>query len=852
MMLKHTFGCAAWVIAVALTNVAHAEAPADDAATSAAQNQAMQAQDIVVTARRSVEKLQDVPVAVSVLSQASIDTHGVFNPIDLAITTPGLEVAANIADRNSLIYNIRGQGNTYGTLFPAVITYFNEVPVAHLTQGVFFDLANVQVLRGPQGVQFGRVTDGGNVMLQAQEPKNEFGGYLEAKIGDYSLRSFSGALNIPIVADKVLLRLSFESDRRGGFTYNLYDGKDLDNVHSDAYRGVLTLKPVDGLKNVTTVAYQHTNDNGTSVIYDGQNPAAAGTIFGAFTVIPGYPTSGPLAALLPLYGLDTQGNVIYKFTGAPGVSPLIPGAAGLTPLTAASYLASLNSQLAAQQARGVRTVDIASPLFDRRTNVYVTNVTTADLTSDIQLKNVFGYVREKDDEAQVYIPANGGLVEPCHSACPTASPGIPWSNQEQFSDEVRLAGKSFDHHLTWSLGAYFDEQRPAGLAQNQSLSLGVTQRDSVAIVTTKSRAFYGYAEYAVTDAWKINAGIRNTHDTVNSQTENYQFPTFVAVPSGLCETFTFGGVTDTCTTVSQAFNFTSWTAGTSYKVDTNKLLYAKISTGYRPGGVNASVPPGVSPAYNQENDTSVEVGVKADWNINGVFARTNIAAYHDRYKSIQKNISVVGSGGTLYAEIENVAAATVQGVEFEGQLIPVKGLKLGATAAYTDAKFDANHGTGPTDGQTLAEVLTNPTSPCSTVTHADIGFCTDNLFSYTPKFQWSLSADYTTDLGDKIGAFSIGATLYHQSSIALNDSSTENPDVIERGYSLVNLNAGLKNAFGQPFDLGFFVTNLTNKTYRIGADSVTEASSLGASGSIYAPPRMYGFSLKIRFGGDAK
>src|SRR3546814_19087719 len=83
---------------------------------------------------------------------------------DLVQTTPGLAVSASVSDRNNLTYTIRGQGFSFGTVFPAVITYFAEVPISRLTQGQFYDLANVQVLRGPQGVGFGRVTDGGNVM----------------------------------------------------------------------------------------------------------------------------------------------------------------------------------------------------------------------------------------------------------------------------------------------------------------------------------------------------------------------------------------------------------------------------------------------------------------------------------------------------------------------------------------------------------------------------------------------------------------------------------------------------------------------------------------------------------------
>src|SRR3546814_7355887 len=79
---------------------------------------------------------------------------------------------------------------------------FAEVPISRLTQGQFYDLANVQVLRGPQGVGFGRVTDGGNVMVSPQTPKEDFGGYVGVKVGNYGLRTVNGAINIPIRSEE--------------------------------------------------------------------------------------------------------------------------------------------------------------------------------------------------------------------------------------------------------------------------------------------------------------------------------------------------------------------------------------------------------------------------------------------------------------------------------------------------------------------------------------------------------------------------------------------------------------------------------------------------------------------------
>lgn len=803
--------------------------------------------DIVVTARRQEERLQDVPVAVTVLTPETLEAKGTFNPVDLVQVTPGLNVTASVSDRNNLTYTIRGQGFSFGTVFPAVITYFNEVPIARLTQGQFFDLQNVQVLRGPQGVNFGRVTDGGNVMVTPQTPKEDFGGYLTGKLGSYGLRTFNGAINVPIVEDKVLARVAFETARRSGFTTNVANGQKLDDVKYESFRGGLTLRPVEGLENITIVSYQRTHDNGTAVVFAGFNPAASGLA----------PAIGQFSFLFSgAYGIDPNGSVV-------------PFRAGLTPLSAPAYIASLQSQLAAQNARGIRQISQVDPTYSERKNLYIVNTTTADLSDNIQIKNVFGYVREREDEASNFAASNGAAVLTCHSACPG---GLLFTNQEQYSEELRISGQAFDNRLNFSLGAYFDEQRPAGPAENATINVAILNRVGVNNITTKSRAVYGSLEYDISDNFSVNGGLRYTRDTIHSEQNTYLSPmdggqaalfnfltgpfggnlppaianqvvaaTFAPIPHGQCVSYGAGSVLyasgpGNCIVRDGKFNATTWSAGATYKTDGGQMFYGKVSKGYRPGGVNGTAPPGVDPAYQPETDISFEVGVKADFRFNDVFLRTNLAAYTDRYKDIQKN--VVLPGPVPVSSVQNVNDARIKGIEAEVTLIPVQGLTLGGTFAYTDAKFDK-----------LAPIVVgNPCDPTQTTT---VGFCSDNRFNSVPKTQYSLTLDYTLPLDDKLGQVSFGAVLYHQSSVSYSDTSVLNPQSIEKPFTTLDLNLNWKNVGGQPIDLGLFVTNVTKEVYRIGTNNLMQNSSLGILGNIYAAPRMWGLSMKYRFGADA-
>jgi len=861
-------GAAALVFGV---SPAHAQSPTGtgpggaDKPDTAAAPAAIQTSspDIIVTARRTNERLVDVPVAVSVVTPSTIATKGVFTPVDIAESAPGLTVTATTSDRNNLTYTIRGQGFSYGTIFPAVITYFDEVPITQLTTGQFFDLANVQVLRGPQGVNFGRVTDGGNVMVSPQEPKNEFGGYLSVKLGDYNLKTVDAALNVPIVEDKILARGALEIGRRDGFTKNIYNGQDLDNVDYESYRFGLTLKPTETLTNTTIVAYQHTHDNGTAVILAGLNdPVIAGEI-GGFALFGGG------------YGINARGDVVAA------------GTPGSVPFNAANYVAAQNAQLAEQQALGPRRVDHTDPSFDRRNNLYVVNTTTAQLSDNIQLKNIFGYVNVKDVEASNFAAGNGNLILTCHSACGQGGT-LPFNSQEQLSEELRLSGKSFDNKLTWAIGGYADRQKPGEAFENDTINVAILERDNVQYATTKSRAGYASAEYDLGDlvqGLKVNGGVRYTHDTVVSSNATYlrlinsptgasslaaaltpvlegeglppataaaaaaaaAAGTYQPVPHGQCTSYgaasLLGAVN--CITYRSAFNAFTYTAGASYKVQGGPLLYAKVSKGYRPGGVNGSAPAGSDPTYKPEHDLSVEIGLKGEFHLGGeALLRTEIAAYHDHYTGILKNVVVPGP---VPVSLErNVDDGTIQGVELEATLIPFRGLSFGGTFAYTDAKFNKHENYAAGSCDPTASNTVNPADP------SQVGFCPFNRFNAVPKVQFSLTADYSLPLDPDYGRVTLGGKYYHQSSTALTDTSVLNPNAIEKAYGTLDLNVTWENVMRNPIDLSFFMTNVTDKLYRIGSNDLLQNSSVGVRGNIYGAPRMFGFGLKYRFGADAR
>src|SRR5690606_29280839 len=156
------------------------------------------------------------------LNSDELRVKGVTKPEDLKFHVPGVEIRQNVL-RNAITYFIRGQGQTYSSS-PSVVTYFAGAPLDNGGSGgssignnaQMFDLASVQVLKGPQGTLFGRSSTGGAILFTPQRPTDEFGGFLEQTLGEYNWRETSGALNVPLIEGVLSARLAANIVRRDG------------------------------------------------------------------------------------------------------------------------------------------------------------------------------------------------------------------------------------------------------------------------------------------------------------------------------------------------------------------------------------------------------------------------------------------------------------------------------------------------------------------------------------------------------------------------------------------------------------------------------------------------------------
>jgi iron complex outermembrane receptor protein len=220
--------------------------------------------DIVVTARRTNENLQTVPVAASVLSGAALSRQGISTTRDLQYNVPSLVITPDpLGGSSTPIVQLRGQTSPLGT-DNTVVTYFGDVPVdARVIAAGVYDLQSVQVIRGPQGTLFGKNSTGGAVVFTPQKATaDEVRGFAEVIVGDYGLHQFTGAVNLPIIQDVLAVRFSGQTTDQNGFAKNVA-GPDGNDKHWQAGRVVVNFTPSDAIENQTLFTYfngrQHIN-----------------------------------------------------------------------------------------------------------------------------------------------------------------------------------------------------------------------------------------------------------------------------------------------------------------------------------------------------------------------------------------------------------------------------------------------------------------------------------------------------------------------------------------------------------------------------------------------------------------
>lgn len=761
-------------------------------------------QDIVVTAQRREERLSKVPVSVVAYGAEALQTRNIASEQDVGTLVPGLQVK-NGQNSNQLSYSMRGQSlDPFSGTSPAVLPYLNEAPYnPGNTATAFFDLGSIQVLKGPQGTLFGRNATGGAVLYTTPMPGDEFGGYVILRGASREFGQMQAAVDLPIVTDKLAIRLAFDATRGNGYVTNINTGNTLGDKNSRSGRATILFTPTETIRNVTV--FQHDRVRGTEGV---------GGIFNYHSVptTPGDPTTQFISdgttktpnttGIL----LDNTLAAIYGNNDGPAAPGFFPGGVeGYTKFSRANPY----------------KIFLQYDLPHRAENTFVSNTTEVEVGSYAKIKNIFSYMKGNSRT-----PGNLGggpfgslWLFKLAGLNATGAPGGQTFKSETYSNELQLQGETADGKLNYTAGVFYSNQKrfevipinigadvvPGGIAD---IAYAYRNRQT-------SKAVFAQVSYKVTDKLTATLGGRYTWETVGiRQAAGNVFGVDPNSPAA---------------DQSQKLSAPAWTASVQYQIDPNNMVYFNQRGSFRSGNLNGTVAPFTDPLtgkpanlFKNEKVHDFELGYKFNGRISTVPVQFNVAAYKIIVKDAQRALYAV-VGGAPAGFTVNVPEAVTKGVEVDAFVGLTSWLDVGFNLAYTDAKYTKRNVPIPFVGNIAVD-----------------------SYPDAPKWAGSGFAELKFPVPSEIGGVSLRADYYKQSSFFFsNTNGTSTPGTGLEGYSTLAMRLNWKEIMESQVSAALFVRNLTKNTYYISGYAL--GASNGVNTAYPGEPRTFGAELSVKF-----
>ncbi|QTH21242.1 TonB-dependent receptor [Rhizorhabdus wittichii] len=599
--------------------------------------------DIVVTAQKREERLQDVPIAISAIGAdflrsrdiGSIDQIGTIAPNVKVERSPTNKTVSQIAMRGSVTVNP-------SVLFePAVGLYVDGVYIAK-AQGSIFDIADlerVEVLRGPQGTLYGRNTLAGAINLVTRKPSGELRGSIEASYGNYDMKRVKGTIDLPAFGI-FSIKLSGQAQKRDGFI----------DVVPNPYPQAFLARPS---------SVDDTNDlNQRSLFAQVRvRPADSLTIDYAYD----YSRYRQRPDFAQLHSFNRNGLPQDIF------DPNSPGYAG------AGAFFPLDLYVRTQRQSSA-SLD-ADQLYERlRTDGH--SLTLAWDLGTAELKSISAHRRTRWSDA---LDLDG-------SPLPVGATQR-FTRYRSFSQELQLTGGVADGRLKYVVGGYYFRDKGETLGP-QSFFAGATSFQADYGQHTRAAAAYAQVDFDLTDRLVLTGGIRYNHERKDVSRLLVSGP---GTPAELTLIdIGYGDVPDA------VYNSFSPAASLRFDLTERVNVYARYARGFKSGGFNgettelvaatAACPSGaieLCQPYRPEKVDSYEVGLKSRLLDNRL--QLNIAAFWDEHRDIQ--LSVFRGSGALSLSVLNAASSRIRGVELEFTARPSSAFTVSGSFALLDAKY---------------------------------------------------------------------------------------------------------------------------------------------------------------------
>lgn len=713
--------------------------------------QANTVNDIVVTAQRREERLQDVPIAVTALSGEQLDQNQIDDIASIQYSTPSFTLSPHPGDPTSTGIGLRGlvQSDSLLTLDPAVGVYVDGVYLARSAGGNLnmVDMERVEVLRGPQGTLFGRNTTGGALNLTSHAPTDEFGGYARVSLGDYDQRTFVGVLNIPVIPGEFDARIAYQHTEHSGYGYNAFLDRELADDNTDFVRASAVVRPNDTWTFNFVGDYTNRDSNEQMTRLAHVNPTGTQN-------------------LIPLVCSATAPNPPIPPAQAPFLASLCPF--GQVGDTLANYLDG----------------DFHTNYSDNpgRLEVEAWGV-SGTITGDFD----WGTLRSISAFRTVSRNSGGDLDGTPYVLLGQTPPVPQRMEQEQFSQEVQLFGTAFGDRLDWIVGVYYFQESGFDDSTNSALwPLNLAYTFVRGDVENTSSAVYAQFSYELFPDFTITAGARYTEDQRSLITRNRSVNQLTGVvtcqiTNALLDNPPFNPADpSTCvaTLPEQSFSYTPFTIGADWRLNEQALVYLKFSRGFRAGGfsLRGGTTTGAFAPFFPEQVESLEAGVKLD--LLDRRLRFNAAVYQADYTDIQQSVITAGPTGPS-TEVRNVGEGEITGGEVEVTAL-VGNLTLIGTLGIVDAEYTA----GPNVGAPFAR---------------------------TPEMTYSFAADYPIHLGDM--TLNLHADYSWRDEAFFGGSTAIIPQMFEPAYGLWNAMATLD--INDNLTFAVWGKNLTDEEYHL-------------------------------------
>ncbi len=581
-------------------------------------------EEVVITAERREERLQDVPISASVLSSVDIDRRQLDQVSTLQYAAPNLTITPYPGSQTRVTIAMRGQlePELFPTLDPAVGVYLDGVYIARMSGANLdlIDMDRVEVLRGPQGTLFGRNTIGGAIDLIPHRPTSEFSGAVAVDAGNYDQRDLVAIVNVPLSNDSAL-RFAVSHREHDGYGRNVRLDRDLDADDTDFARVQLRLTPADRWD--------------LNLSFD-------------FTRV------------------DTPLDLLTLLAASPP-NTLVPAARGNPTDSLTHYENPLAHSIDANRA-GTADADVGG--------------TSGTLTIDL------GPFTVKSIAAYRWLQSNDNDLDLDGTPYDLFTILARDEREHQFSEELQAYGDALEDRLTWIGGLhYFDEHgtfsqsieaiAPITLSEAINLPRGTVDNDSIAA--------YAQLTYAITPTFRATLGARYNRDRRQLTSRNARILSGSEVCTLAPNVLDEPGVCR-ASLPYRTFSYVPFTFGVEFEPINTALLYAKVSRGYRAGGYNLRGTSEVDlDTFEPEQVTAYEVGAHAE--LLDQHLRLNLAVYRSMFDDIQLLERVPAPGGALPLPLtQNGGRAHIDGGELEISAL-LSDLRLAGTLGITDAKY---------------------------------------------------------------------------------------------------------------------------------------------------------------------